>query len=111
MSPPPDPLRDLLQTWQHRPEQDPHFNAGVWSRLAEEPAKGVQPSSRWAYLLPFSLESWSRGSLSVAASVLIVLSVALGSGAALAYDSLTRDQRMATAYAHTIDPLQMSVRP
>jgi hypothetical protein len=111
MSPPPDPLHDLLQTWQHRPVQNPHFNSGVWARLAEEPAKGVQSRSGWAQLLPFFSESWSRGGLSLAASVLIVLSVALGSGAALVYDSFTRDQRMATAYAHTIDPLQMSLRP
>ena len=109
MSSPLDPLRDLLLSWQHRPEQDTHFNQRVWERLAEEPAKNSEPSSRLGRLLPFFSESWPRGGLSLAASILVTLSVALGSGAALAYDSFTRDQRMAAAYAQRIDPLQMQI--
>src|SRR2546430_17153830 len=111
MSSPSDPFRDILQSWQYRPVQDPHFNKAVWARLAEKPTEAARSRLGWGVLLPFFSESSSRRTLSLAASVLLVVSVALGSGVALAYDSFTRDQRMATAYAHSIDPLQMSIRP
>ena len=47
----------------------------------------------------------------LAASFVLLLSLATGSGVALAYDSMTRDDRMAAEYARSIDPLQMAMQP
>src|SRR5882757_1540904 len=99
-----DSLSALLKTWKHTPRDAPDFNRGVWTRLQAEPATdGPHLLGR---LLHFPIAS-VRWAMPLAASVVLLLSLAAGSGAALAYDSLTRNERMAAEYARSIDPLQM----
>ena len=100
-----DSLSSLLKTWRHQPREAPEFNRGVWSRLQASPT--AAESSWFGQLLAFPAIS-TRWAMPMAASLLLLLSLATGSGVALAYDSMTRDDRMATEYARSIDPLQMS---
>jgi len=100
-----DPLALLLKKWRLQPGEVPDFNRSVWARLQAKPA--TEDSSLPGRLLPFPLAS-TRWAMSVAASLLVLLSLAAGSGAAFAYESINRDERMASAYARTIDPLQMT---
>jgi hypothetical protein len=74
----------------------------VWARIQEQSAAEHVGVIR--RLLHFPLTS----AMPMAASVLLLLSLAAGSGAAFAYNSITRDDRMATEYARSIDPLQMT---
>ena len=99
---PPDPLSPLLRSWSHQPAPAPDFNDGVWARLKNAPA------AHHADVLPFEPSVWSRWTLSLAAAAAIMLSAVVGTGAALAYENKAQNQRMATAYARSIDPLQMS---
>ena len=100
-----DPLSALLKTWRHQPRETPEFNRGVWTRLQAKPV--TEESSLLGRLFHFPLAS-ARWAMPIAASVLVLLSLAAGSGAAFAYESATRDERMAAEYARSIDPLQMS---
>ena len=100
-----DPLALLLKKWRHQPREVPDFNRSVWARLQAKPA--TEDSSLLGRLLPFPLAS-TRWAMSVAASLLVLLSLAAGSGAAFAYESINRDERMAAEYARNIDPLQMT---
>lgn len=89
-----DPLNDLLQRWRHEPRPGPNFNAGVWERIRQADAKPAGGA-----VLPFRLL------LPLAASLTLIASVAAGVSAGL---SVTRHQttdRMATAYAQSIDPI------
>lgn len=100
-----DLLSPLLKTWRHTPPEAPDFNRGVWGRV-----QTTQDSSLLRNVfsvLAFFPTERARVLMPIAASVALVLSLAAGSGAAFAYDSLTRDDRMAAAYARSIDPLQM----
>jgi len=101
-----DSLSPLLKTWRHQPREVPDFNRSVWTRVqAESTSEESGPLGR---LLHFSLTG-ARWATPIAASLILLLSLAAGSGAALAYESLTHNDRMATEYARSIDPLQMSV--
>lgn len=89
-----DPLKDLLLRWRHEPPPAPTFQAGVWDRIAQ-----ASDALRGATVLPF------RQLLPLAASLTLIASVAAGIGLGL---SVTRSQtadRMAAAYARSIDPM------
>lgn len=89
-----DPLKDLLQRWRHEPPPAPTFSAGVWARI-----EGADEAPQESKVLPF--RQW----LPLAASLMLIASVAAGVSAGL---SVTRSQtadRMAAAYARSIDPL------
>jgi hypothetical protein len=101
-----DSLSALLRTWRHTPREEPAFNRGVWARL-DAPASSTASAASLAPLLSFPGLA-ARWAMPLAASVLVLLSLAVGSGAALAFDSLTRAERMAAEYARSIDPLQMA---
>ncbi len=103
-----DPLSPLLKTWRHQPREAPEFNREVWARIAAS-EKNTAKSGLLARIFAFPVTS-SRQALPIAASLTILLSLAAGSTAALAYNSLTHDDRMATAYVRSIDPLQMSAQ-
>jgi hypothetical protein len=88
----PDPLSDLLKTWRHEPPAEPGFNAGVHARLARaRPETNVVSFYRWA--------------LPLAASVALILGV----GSAVQAARHQHADRMAAAYAQSIDPLQMNL--
>lgn len=101
-----DPLSPLLRTWRHTPREEPYFNQGVWQRL-DAPTTAPTPKRPASRLLRFSLFN-TRWAMPLAASLVLALSLAAGSGAALAYNSVTRNDRLAADYARSIDPLQMA---
>ncbi len=95
----PDPLNSLLASWRHEPAPAADFNAGVWSRIrAGEAARPLAPIVRFPWALP------------LAASVAVLLSIAEGTGWALALNEAQSADRMASAYVRSIDPLQMSAQ-
>ncbi|PTY03807.1 hypothetical protein DB347_21505 [Opitutaceae bacterium EW11] len=94
---PRDSLSDLLRSWRYQPPAEPEFNAQVWARLQE--------AERGPAKLSF-FPAFARWSLPLAASITVIISAVLGSTAALAYNTAERDDRMASAYARSIDPLQ-----
>jgi len=100
-----DSLSPLLKTWRHQPREASDFNRGVWARLRTAPA--TKDSSVFGWLIDFPLIG-ARRAMPIAASLALLLSLAAGSGVAFAYESLTRNDRMAVAYARSIDPLQMA---
>jgi hypothetical protein len=91
----PDSLSVLLKSWKHDPPDEPQFNQQVWSRVQRSSSVPVHPTSR--YLLP------------LAASVALLLSGVAGTTVAIALQSSARNDKMATAYAKSIDPLQRSL--
>lgn len=92
-----DPLQDLLQRWRHEAPPAPAFRDAVWARIAQaETASPVAP------LIPFRLI------LPLAASLTLIASVAAGVGAGLSVARSQTADRMATAYARSIDPLLKS---
>ena len=94
-------LSRLLQSWQpHPPEAAPEFSHAVWARIE----RAAAPSQRAGL---FGLPATVRA----AACWAVALSAFGGSAAAYAYDSLTRDERMAAAHARAIDPLQITAAP
>jgi hypothetical protein len=101
-----DPLSDLLKTWSHQAREAPDFNRDVWARVRRK-KESAAPATLLGRLLTFPVAT-ARWAMPLAASVLLLLSLAVGSGAAFAYESITRDERMAAQYARSIDPLQMS---
>lgn len=105
-----DPLPPLLQTWRHQPPDAPDFNAGVWARVraAQRTESATATASAGRSVLHFPVR-FSHMALPLAASFAVLLALVAGSGAALAYNSITREDRMATAYAKSIDPLQRAM--
>jgi hypothetical protein len=94
-------LRRLLRCWQPRaPETAADFGKCVWARIN----RSATESSRHG-LLHFP------STLRAAACWAVALSTFGGTAAAYAYDSLTRDERMAAAHAAAIDPLQITAAP
>ncbi|MDR0352627.1 MAG: hypothetical protein LBI02_04505 [Opitutaceae bacterium] len=95
----PDPLSRLLQSWRTTPARigDEAFAAGVWRRLG--PRAEARAAFAW---LPRLFAS------PLAACFLVIASALAGGSAALAYNHATKTERMAAAYARTIDPLQMA---
>ena len=95
------PLSRLLQLWQPRsPDATPDFEKNVWARIERQ-----KSSSPVSVLLRFP------STFRAAACWAAALSAFGGSAAAYAYDSLTRDERMAAAHARAIDPLQIVAAP
>ncbi len=92
-----DPLNDVLQRWRPEPAQSPDFRAKVWARIA-----GTEVTPTRATLLPFRLI------LPLAASLAIIASVATGVGAGLTAARAQTTDRMAAAYAQSIDPILKS---
>jgi len=100
-----DSLSPLLKTWQHQSHETLDFNRGVWARLRAKPV--AKESGVLGWLIDFP-QVGARRAMPIAASLALLLSLAAGSGMAFAYESLTRNDRMAVAYARSIDPLQMA---
>lgn len=101
-------LSRLLEAWRHEPPPAPRFNAEVWTRV------GRMRDASWAaatYVtrvlgLPGRCVRWV---MPLGAALLMALAAFLGAGAGRLHTSLTRTNRMASAYLKTIDPLQMAV--
>jgi len=95
----PDPLESLLASWHHDPAPVADFNAGVWARIqAGEQTRPLGPIVRFPWALP------------LAASVAVLMSIAGGTGWALALNEAQSADRMAAAYVRSIDPVQMSAQ-
>jgi hypothetical protein len=94
-------LSRLLQRWQPRsPDPLPGFEKNVWARISHQAS-----SAPTGVLFRFP------NTLRAAACWVATLSAFGGSAVAYAYDSLTRDERMAAAHARAIDPLQIVSAP
>lgn len=94
------PLQDLLRSWQPQaPDVSSSFQDQVWQRIHRQ---GAAPGGM-LLLFPTTLRAAACWAAAIAAFG--------GSAAAYAYDSLTRDQRMAAAHAAAIDPIQISAAP
>jgi hypothetical protein len=91
---PPDPLPALLANWRHTPAPAPDFEAKVWGRI-RAPADSAAVV-RFAWSLP------------LAACVTVMLSVAAGTGSALALNQAQTAELMAKAYVRSVDPVQMA---
>ncbi len=94
-------LSRLLQSWQvPTPSSSGDFERQVWTRIHRAPSTTQRTGV-------FGLPSTLRAAACWAA----VLAAFGGSAAAYAYDSLTRDERMAAAHVRTLDPLQITAAP
>lgn len=94
-----DSLSTLLRTWRHQPSDAPDFNAAVWARIrAQERAASM----------PLAVVRSFRWTLPLAAGFTVIASVAFGVGAGLAVSRSQTADRMAAAYARSIDPILMS---
>lgn len=95
-----DPLAELLSHWQPTPAEAPDFAAEVHRRLRRaQPRAGAIPTGgRFARLVAFPI------ALPLAAGIAIVLGVTT----ALTLNHAQLQDRMANAYARSIDPLQMT---
>lgn len=93
-----DELSALLRRWRHDPAPDPRFAAGVWQHIRT--AEPVASPSRAGELLRFPL----RFALPIAAGFAVILGITAG----LASSRSQATERMATAYARTIDPILMT---
>ena len=90
-------LSRLLKCWQgHPPVKNADFCDCVWTRIRSQ-----SQSAPRGTLFGFP------SSLRAVACWVAALSAFGGSAAAFAYDSLTREERMAAAHARAIDPLQI----
>jgi hypothetical protein len=96
MKDPRDPLSSTLHSWHHEPVPAPDFNDQVWGRIRIPEAAA---RSRFT-LLHFHLP--------LAASIAVVLSIATGMGGAFALNHNRTNERMASAYVRSIDPVQMT---
>lgn len=95
-------LSDLLRSTRIDPARDPQFEAAVWDRIRRGPgqlsaAAGTTAAFRWA--------------LPLAASLALIASVATGIGAGLRVTRAQTNERMAEAYARTIDPILKAGQP
>jgi hypothetical protein len=100
-------LANVLRDWRHTPPSAPRFNAAVWARI--EAARDA-PWTAAAFLasrlgIPAQHFRWA---LPLAATLTLMFAVGLGAGAGVVHTNLTENDRMAAAYVHTIDPLQMT---
>ncbi|MGC4071049.1 MAG: hypothetical protein QM760_00715 [Nibricoccus sp.] len=94
-------LSRLLKTWQPRTPEPAHdFGENVWARIQRSPSSAP---SGGLFRFPATLRA--------AACWAAALSAFGGSAAAYAYDTLTRDERMAAAHAAAIDPIQITAAP
>ncbi|HEY0943815.1 MAG TPA: hypothetical protein VGD81_01060 [Opitutaceae bacterium] len=90
-----DELSRLLRTWQHDPAPSPDFRSGVWRRVGA----AQTPSGAGARILRFPLPF----ALPIAAGFAVILGVSMG----LAGSRVEATERMAGAYARSIDPILM----
>lgn len=98
---PRDPLSATLQSWRHEATPTADFNASVWSRIrSATPGTSTAPAAARIFHFP--------GALPLAASLAIILSLAAGTGGAVALNRTITTDRMAAAYVRTIDPVQMT---
>jgi len=100
-------LSHVLKSWRHEPPAAPRFNAEVWARI--EAARDA-PWTAAAVLagrlgLPARYFRWA---LPLAATLALTFAVIAGAGAGVLHTRLAENDRMATAYIQTIDPLQMA---
>jgi hypothetical protein len=94
-------LSRLLQSWQPpTPAAAGDFENQVWARIQ---SASSTTQSTGLFGLPATLRA--------AACWAAALAAFGGSAAAYAYDSLTRDERMAAAHVRTLDPLQITAAP
>lgn len=91
-----DPLSSSLRAWRHEPVPAPDFRDRVWTRIRST------DTARTASVFHFPQ------SLSLAASLAILASVAAGTGTAFALNRTLSTERMAVAYVRTIDPVQLT---
>ncbi|CAM3122745.1 hypothetical protein [Rariglobus hedericola] len=96
MKDPRDPLPSTLQTWKHEPAPDAGFNDRVWARIRS--CETTAPS----IVLRFP------GALPLAASLAVLLAAAAGTTTAFALNRSQSTERMAAAYARSIDPILMT---
>jgi hypothetical protein len=100
-------LSRVLTSWQHEPAAAPRFKAEVWARIE---AARAAPWSAAAFLagklgIPAQHFRWV---LPLGASLMLAFAAVLGAGAGVLHTTLLENNRMATAYVQTIDPLQMT---
>ena len=104
--PPTDPLSNLLKTWRHQPPADPRFQAEVWERIQAAGSR-TEVSGIISRLLGVPAQHF-RWAMPIAASLILAFAALVGIGAGQLRSALTADARNADAYAHSIDPLQMT---
>ena len=100
-------LSRVLKSWQHEPPPAPRFNAEVWTRIE---AAREAPWAAAAFIatrlgIPAQHFRWA---LPLGASLVLALAAVVGVGAGTLHNTLTENDRIATAYVQTIDPLQMT---
>ncbi len=84
-----DPLQPLLGRWTHNPAPAPDFNQAVWSRIRAQ-------NNTLGRILSFPL------TFPLAACLALSFGALIGLGQRSQHDN----NRMALAYAQSIDPLQ-----
>ena len=89
----PDNLNSLLEHWELTPSHQPAFTEQVRHRMAVSSSPGIG-----AQILQFP------ATLPLAAGIAIMLGVS----AAISTDRAQRQDQLATAYALSIDPIQMT---
>ena len=92
-----DQLPPLLKSWRHDPAPAPDFADAVWKRI-----RAAEVTAPHASFFHFP------AALPLAASFAVLLAGLAGTSAALAVNHAQAEDRMATAYVRTIDPLQMT---
>ncbi|MET0263020.1 MAG: hypothetical protein ABW223_08995 [Rariglobus sp.] len=97
---PRDPLSATLKTWRHEPASAPDFDRAVWDRIHHTQA--AETHAPFAALLRFP------GAFPLAASLAVLLAIAAGTSTAFALNRSQSSERMAAAYARSIDPIQMT---
>ena len=100
-------LSRVLKSWRHEPPPAPRFNDEVWARIE---AAREAPWAAAAFIarglgIPAQHFRWA---LPLGASLALAFAALLGASAGALHTSLTKNDRIAAAYAQTIDPLQMT---
>lgn len=100
-------LSNLLKSWRHEPPPASRFNSVVWARIE------TVRDTPWAAVAGLAGRlgipaQYFRWALPLGASVVLALAAAAGAGAGALHSTLTKNERMATAYVQKIDPLQMA---
>ncbi len=100
-------LSNVLRNWRHTVSPAPRFNAEVWARIeaARDAPWTVAAFLAGRFGLPAERLHWA---VPLAASLALVFAMAAGAGAGVLHTRLTENDRMASAYVRTIDPLQMT---
>ncbi len=99
-------LSRTLRSWRHDPPPAPRFNAEVWARIEAAREAPWAAAALLAGKLGIPARHF-RWALPLGASLVLALAAAAGVGAGTLHTTLTENDRMAAAYAQSIDPLQM----